>query len=152
MELMEVIVIITAIIAASIGVIYIIARIASFYKQRFGFSIFSGIILMILSFALLYFSATKHTSSSLFLQIASAGIAVFTLVRDVQLAKFAYGICAFFIHVVLAVLSFIIVAFLLAAIIIKRLTNNHSRLYSRIMSPSLSECLRGDALLRFFLL
>ena len=37
MELMEVIVIITAIIAASIGVIYIIAKIANFYKLRFGF-------------------------------------------------------------------------------------------------------------------
>ena len=61
MELMEVIVIITAIIAASIGVIYIIAKIANFYKLRFGFSIFSGVILMILSITLLYFSAKKQT-------------------------------------------------------------------------------------------
>lgn len=150
MELMEVIVIITAIIAASIGAIYIIAKIANFYKLRFGFSIFSGVILMILSITLLYFSAKKQTSSSLFLQVASGCLAVFTLVRDIQLAKFAYGIIAFLIHFVLAVFSFVIVAFVFAAYIIKKLTNNHNRLYSRIMNPSLSECLRGDALLRFF--
>ena len=150
MELIEVIIIITAVVAASIGVIYIITRIASYYKRHFGFSIFSGVILVILSIALLYFSTTRQTSSSLFLRVVSVGLAVFTLVRDIQLAKFSYGICAFFIQIILAVLSFVIVAFVFAALIIKKLTNNHNRWYSHIMSPSLSECLRGDSLLRFF--
>ena len=150
MGLIEIIVIMTAVVAASIGVIYIITRIASFYKQRFGFSIFSGVILMILSFALLYFSAMKQTSSSVFLQVVSAGLAVFTLVRDIQLAKLAYGVFAFFIHIVLAILSFVIVAFAFTALIIKKLTNSHNRLYSRIMSPSLLDCFSVGALLRFF--
>ena len=150
MELVEVIVMITAVIAAAIGVIYIITRITSFYKQRFGFSIFSGVILMVLSISLLYFSTTKQTSASIFLRVVSACLAIFTFVRDVQLARFVYGICAFIIHVVLAVLSFVIVAFVFAALIIRKLTNSHNKFYRRIMNPSISECLRGNALLRYF--
>ena len=147
----EIIVIITAAISMCIGCAYLIAKIAGFYKRRFGFSIFSGVITMILAFSFLYFSAARSTASIPYSIIALV-LTLFTIIRDIQLAKVWYGILAFLIHCSFAILSFVIVAFVLAVIIAKKLTNSHSRLYRKIITPSVRECLRGNLLMRYFLL
>ena len=62
MELLTLAAIIAGIIAAIIGLILIIKRISAFYKQRFQFSIWSGVLLLVIALALLLISSSGETA------------------------------------------------------------------------------------------
>lgn len=64
MELLTLAAIIAGIVAAIIGLIVVIKKVSAFYKLRFQFSIWSGVLLFVVAFALLPISATEGITSA----------------------------------------------------------------------------------------
>lgn len=62
MELLTLAAIIAGIIAVIIGLIVVIKKISAFYKQRFQFSIWSGVLLLVVALALLLISSADGTT------------------------------------------------------------------------------------------
>ena len=102
MELLTLAAIIAGIIAAIIGLIVIIKKISAFYKQRFNFSIWSGVLLLVGALALLLASTSDGVSrQAMYIMTGiSAILAILTIYNDIRLAGFAYGSLAVVLQII----------------------------------------------------
>ena len=88
MELFTLAAIVAGILAAMIGLIIIIKKISAFYKLRFQFSIWSGVLLLVVALSLLLVSASEGaTHQTMYILTAIAAIlAILTIYNDIRLA------------------------------------------------------------------
>lgn len=88
MELLTLAAIIAGIIAVIIGLIVVIKKISAFYKQRFQFSIWSGVLLLVVALALLLISSADGTTQqTVYVMLVIAAIlALLTIYNDIRLA------------------------------------------------------------------
>ncbi len=150
MESMEIVILLTALLAITVGTVWAVIKCAKFYKQRFGFSVFSGVIIMILVFVLLYYNMKDYNGKNLLMIILAFCATAFVVIRDIQLAKVSYGLGAFAIQTILALLSFFFIAVLLGLFLIRQFSRRQGRLSRQVFSPSFLQCFELGLLSRYF--
>ena len=134
MELLTLAAIIAGIIAAIIGLIVIIKKISAFYKQRFNFSIWSGVLLLVGALALLLASTSDGVSrQAMYIMTGiSAILAILTIYNDIRLAGFAYGSLAVVLQIIFSLSFVFLIFFALIGFVMKKLFNIHSSLLTSI--------------------
>ena len=114
MAFVELLLIILGLMAALVASVSIITNISLFYRIPFGFSIWSAVLILFLAFILILMSTSSNVSGNSAFTVLSAIICVFTIIQDVRLAGFAYGILGFLFQSVMTLLLFLIVIFIIA--------------------------------------
>ena len=101
MELLTLAAIIAGIVAAIIGLIVVIKKVSAFYKLRFQFSIWSGVLLFVVAFALLPISASEGiTRQAAYILLAvSVLLAILTIYNDLRLAGVVWGLLAVILQI-----------------------------------------------------
>lgn len=126
--------IIVVMIAIVTGTITVLKNISEFYRQRFQFSIWSGVLLLILALSLFVISgSTAGQGSPMYgLVVVSAILTVLTAYNDIRLAGFGWGTLAIGLQIIFSVCSLFIIMFALIAFIIRRVFNVRSPLFSPV--------------------
>lgn len=134
MELLTLAAIIAGIIAAIIGLIIVIKKISAFYKHRFQFSIWSGVLLLVVALALLLISSSDGTTrQTVYVMTAIAAIlAILTIYNDIRLAGFAWGSLAVILQIVFSFCLLFLVFFALFGLVLKKLFHMRSALLSSL--------------------
>lgn len=120
MEMLELVLIIAGLAAFLIGVVVVVKRCAQFFRQKYGFSVWSGVLLVVLGIVLIGYDIAHYSGENYILFIVGGLLFALTIVQDIRFAKWM-GITAFLFQgflaivfiflVVLAVLSYILKAF-----------------------------------------
>lgn len=134
MELLTLAAIIAGIIAAIIGLIVVIKKISAFYKQRFNFSIWSGVLLLVGALALLLASTSDGVSrQAMYIMTGvSAILAILTIYNDIRLSGFAWGSLAVILQIIFSLSFIFLIFFVLVGFVMKKLFNIHSSLLTSI--------------------
>lgn len=134
MELLTLAAIIAGIIAAIIGLIVVTKKISAFYKQRFNFSIWSGVLLLVGALALLLASTSDGVSRQAMYIMAGISVilAILTIYNDIRLAGFAWGSLAVILQIVFSLSFIFLIFFALVGVVMKKLFNIHSSLLTSI--------------------
>lgn len=134
MELLTLAAIIAGIIAAIIGLIVVTKKISAFYKQRFNFSIWSGVLLLVGTLALLLASTSDGVSrQAMYIMTGiSVILAILTIYNDIRLAGFAWGSLAVILQIVFSLSFIFLIFFALVGFVMKKLFNIHSSLLTSI--------------------
>ena len=134
MELLTLAAIIAGIIAAIIGLIVVTKKISAFYKQRFNFSIWSGVLLLVGTLALLLASTSDGVSrQAMYIMTGiSVILAILTIYNDIRLAGFAWGSLAVILQIVFSLSFIFLIFFALVGVVMKKLFNIHSSLLTSI--------------------
>ena len=134
MELLTLAAIIAGIIAVIIGLIVVIKKISAFYKQRFQFSIWSGVLLLVVALALLLISSADGTTQqTVYVMLVIAAIlALLTIYNDIRLAGVAWGGLAVLLQIIFALSFVFLIIFALIGFVMKKLFNIHSSLLASI--------------------
>lgn len=134
MELLTLAAIIAGIIAAIIGLIVVTKKISAFYKQRFNFSIWSGVLLLVGALALLLASTSDGVSrQAMYIMTGiSVILAILTIYNDTRLAGFAWGSLAVILQIVFSLSFIFLIFFALVGVVMKKLFNIHSSLLTSI--------------------
>ncbi len=134
MELLTLAAIIAGIIAVIIGLIIVIKKISTFYKHRFQFSIWSGVLLLVVALALLLVSASGGaTQQIMYIMTAIAAIlAILTIYNDIRLAGGAWGSLAVILQIVFSFCFLFLIFFALVSLVLKKLFHIRSALLSSI--------------------
>lgn len=134
MELLTLAAIIAGIIAAIIGLIVVTEKISAFYKQRFNFSIWSGVLLLVGTLALLLASTSDGVSrQAMYIMTGiSVILAILTIYNDIRLAGFAWGSLAVILQIVFSLSFIFLIFFALVGFVMKKLFNIHSSLLTSI--------------------
>lgn len=134
MELLTLAAIIAGIIATIIGLIVVIKKISAFYKQRFNFSIWSGVLLLVGALALLLASASDGVSrQAMYIMTGiSAILAILTIYNDIRLSGFAWGSLAVILQIIFSMSFIFLIFFALVGFVMKKLFNIHSSLLTSI--------------------
>lgn len=134
MELLTLAAIIAGIIAAIIGLIIVIKKISAFYKHRFQFSIWSGVLLLVVALALLLISLSDRTTwqTGYVMTAIAAILAILTIYNDIRLAGFAWGSLAVFLQIVFSFCFLFLVFITLIGLVLKKLFHMRSALLSSL--------------------
>ena len=134
MELLTLAAIIAGIIAAIIGLIVVIKKISTFFKQRFNFSIWSGVLLLVGTLALLLASTSDGSSrQAMYIMTGIAVLlAILTVYNDIRLAGFAWGSLAVVLQIVFSLSFVFLIFFALIGFVMKKLFNIQSSLLTSI--------------------
>lgn len=134
MELLTLAAIIAGIIAVIIGLIVVIKKISAFYKQRFQFSIWSGVLLLVVALALLLISSADGTTQQIVyvMLVIAAILALLTIYNDIRLAGVAWGGLAVLLQIIFALSFVFLIIFALIGFVMKKLFNIHSSLLASI--------------------
>ncbi len=139
--------VIVVMIAIVTGTSTVLKNISEFYRQRFQFSIWSGVLLLMLALSLFVISGSADSQGSpIFALIVRAAIlAGLTAYNDIRLAGFGWGALAIGLQIVLSFCLLFIIMFALIAYIIRRVFNVRSSLFSPVLGIGVG--LRGELLL-----
>lgn len=146
MELLTLAAIIAGIIAAIIGLIVVNKKVSAFYKLRFQFSIWSGVLLFVVAFAMLLISASEGVArqTAYILLAVAALFAILTIYNDIRLAGLAWGVLAIVLQIVFSLCFVFLILFALMGFVMKKLFNIHSSLLTSIFGGL---GIRGELLL-----
>ena len=127
MELLALAAIMAGIIAAIIGLIVVVKKVSVFYKLRFQFSIWSGVLLLVVALALLLISASEGmTRQAAYIPLAvSALLAILTIYNDLRLAGVAWGLLAVVLQIIFSLCFVFLIFFVMMGFIMKKLFNLH---------------------------
>lgn len=103
MELAELLLIILGLLFIIFISIATIVRISSFYRNKYGFSVWSGVIVLL---PVLILSATAYGSDIVNTMLVIAGVILigYAIVQDIRLAGPFYGTLAFLFQVLMTLL------------------------------------------------
>lgn len=147
MGLLFLVAVIVVLIAIVTGTITVLKNISEFYRQRFQFSVWSGVLLLILALSLFIISgSTGGQGASMYvLVVISAILTVLTVYNDIRLAGFGWGTLAIGLQIILSFCLLFIIMFVLIAYIIRRVFNVRSPLFSLVFGVGVG--IRGELLL-----
>lgn len=125
MELLTLAAIIIVMIAIVAGTITVLKNVSDFYRERFRFSIWSGVFLVALALSLVILSGLSSTqgTSTYLVEIISAIIVAITIYNDIRLAGFGWGALAVCLQILLSFCLLFIVIFAIIAYIARRIFN-----------------------------
>ena len=111
-------------IAVAALIIIIIRRISAYYRDMFGFSIWSGVTLIVLSAALAGYSLYNTQPANIPLIIIAALVFSFAIFLDVRHTGFAMGLLALLAQLIIAVLFIAIIVIAIILLIVRAITKN----------------------------
>lgn len=151
MELLSLAAIIAGLIAAVIGIIIIIKKIAAFYKQKFNFSIWSGVLLIVLALSLTLITGTTNLSvQATYILIAFAAIfTILTIYNDIRLAGCGWGILAIALQLLFAFFFIFLILFLVIAYVAKKIFNIQNSFLNSVLSTGFGIKSEWISLLQF---
>lgn len=122
MELLSLVAIIAIVIVPVIGVISFVRYISAYYRDRFRFSIWSGVFIFLFAIALLILAASSSTGTGVFVvELIVALLAALVIYKDVHLAGFGWGVLAVGLQVLFAISFLLMLTFLLIGYFIRRI-------------------------------
>lgn len=147
MELLTLSAIIAGVIAAIIGVIVIVRKISVFYKQRFQFSIWSGVLLFVLALSIIVIIGTASVSElTMYVLLAIAALlAILTIYNDIRLAGLGWGTLAVTLQILFSLCFVFLILFALISYVMKKIFNIHSSLLNSIFGTGFG--MKGELLL-----
>ena len=134
MELLTLAAIIVVMIAIVAGTITVLKNVSDFYRERFRFSIWSGVFLFALALSLVILSGSLSSqgSSAYIIGIISAIIVAITIYNDIRLAGFGWGSLAVCLQMLLSLCLLFIILFALVAYIARRIFNVRGSRFSPV--------------------
>lgn len=130
MEIAKLLLIVIGVTAVLAAVTFAVIRISRFYRERYGFSIWSGVFILFPAFMLCFFSAYSDEGGAKLLLAIAAVLCVFTVIRDIMLSGYLYGLIGFIFQLILTFLLIIMIAIVLAEILaraVRRATMREAR-------------------------
>lgn len=122
MELLSLVAIIAIAIVSVIGVISFVRNISAYYRERFRFSIWSGVFVFLFAIALLILAGSSSTGTGVFIvELIAALLVALVIYKDVRLAGFAWGVLAAGLQILFAVSFLFMIATLLIAYFVRRI-------------------------------
>ena len=152
MELLTLAAIIVVMIAIVACTITVLKNVSDFYRERFRFSIWSGVFLFVvaLSLVILSGSLSSQGASAYIVGIISAIIVAVTIYNDIRLAGFGWGALAVGLQILLSFCLLFIVIFALIAYFVRRIFNVRGSRFSPVFGIGVG--MRGEVqLLMHFL-
>lgn len=139
-------------IVAIIAIITIIRRISAFYRQRYNFSIWSGVLLLTFAVIAAAFGYTYYNANiPFYISLICIGLIILTGWLDIRLAGFGMGLLALIIQLVLATGFIAVILFAIVYAIIRALRGGNDIILDAITGTS-SGVRNGLSLfLRFFM-
>ncbi len=134
-------------VAIITGTSTVLKNISEFYRQRFQFSIWSGVLLLMLAVSLFVISGSADSQGAPMyaLIVIAAILAGLTAYNDIRLAGFGWGALAIGLQIVLSFCLLFIIMFALIAYIIRRVFNVRSSRFFPVIGVGVG--LRGELLL-----
>lgn len=151
MELLTLSTIIAGVIAAIIGVIVIVRKISAFYKQRFQFSIWSGVLLFVLALSIIVIIGTASVSElTMYVLLAIAALlAILTIYNDIRLSGIGWGTLAVTLQILFSLCFVFLILFALIGYVMKKIFNIHSSLLNSIFGTGFDMKIEFLLLLHF---
>lgn len=151
MEFLTIVAIIAVVVVGAIAAIAAIAKVTAFYKQRFSFSIWSGVLLFVLALSLSVIAIATDigTQGQFILLTLSAFLVLLTGYNDIRLAGGGWGVVALCLQMLFSLGFILVVAVALIMFVLKKLFRIHSKLLASIFG-GLS--LKGELLLLLYFL
>lgn len=134
MQLLTIAAVVAGVIAIVVFLIIAVKKVSTFYKQRFQFSIWSGVLLLVMALASLLISTTDGVTQQMIYITSGVSfiLAALTIYNDIRLAGFVWGCIAILLQIVFS-LSFVLLIFLaLLGVVMKKLFNIHNALLASI--------------------
>ena len=131
MEIIELVLIIAGIAAFLIGIVAVIQKCAQFFRKKYGFSVWSGALLVVLGTVLIGYDITHYAGQKNILLMAGGILFILTMIQDIRLAKWM-GITAFIFQGLLALFFILLVALAVLAYIVKGFTKRGNAVLDHI--------------------
>jgi len=128
MEVIGFLLILATLVAGVAITITAITKVSAFYREQYGFSIWSGVLLLICALILVALSGSSDVMGSYFSSIIACLISIYTLIQDVRLSGFKYGILGFLFQIAMTFFLFIILLMDIAILIGKYIVRGTRRM------------------------
>lgn len=138
MELLYLVAIIAIAIVSVSGIMSFVRNISAYYRDRFRFSIWSGVVILLFAIALLILAGSSGNETSVFIvELIVALLVALVIYKDIRLAGFSWGVLAMGLQTLFAISFLLMLVVLLVSYFIRRI------FYSRrsVLLPSLSMAL-----------
>lgn len=134
MEFLTIVAIIAIVVVGAIAAIAAIAKVTAFFKQRFSFSIWSGVLLFVLALSLSVIAIATDigTQGQFILLTLSAFLVLLTGYNDIRLAGGGWGVVALCLQMLFSLGFILVVAVALVMFVLKKIFKMHSTLFSSI--------------------
>lgn len=113
----ELLIILLCLFAGFIASVSIITKISIHYRTHYGFSIWSGVIILLVAFVILLMCNFQSNEGSIFSFVLSGGLCLFTLAQDIRLCGWLYGMLGMAFQIIMTMLIFVFVLIIIARII-----------------------------------
>lgn len=151
MEIIELLLVVVVCLALVVAIAAAVIKVSSFYRTQFGFSVWSGVLLLFLAFVLMLIYYGDEEPQSILLPIFSAGLCVFTIVRNIYLAGWGYGCLGMLFQGVMTLLLFFVAIIAIAGFLARATTRGTNKM-SGICSGVSQEIRYAIILLPVFIL
>lgn len=127
MEFLTIVAIIAIVLAGAIAAIAALVKVTAFYKQRFGFSIWSGVLLFILALSLsvVAIATDLGTQCQFVLLTLSAFLVLLTGYNDVRLAGGGWGVVALCLQILFSLGFILVVVVVLSMFVLQKVFKVH---------------------------
>lgn len=150
MELLSLVAIIAIVIASVIGVISFVRNISAYYRDRFRFSIWSGVFIFLFAIALLILAVSSSTGTGVFIfELIAVLLAALVIYKDVRLAGFGWGVLAVGLQTLFAISFLLVLVVLLVSYFIRRIFYPRRSVFLPSLSMALGMNREGSFLLNF---
>lgn len=136
MEIVEIFLFIVAALAIVAILASTIKKISSYYKQRFDYSIWSGVFILILSFSLIGIDLTLYYGENIPLFIVAGLLILITFVQDLRLSGLTFGFAGILFQLLMAVIFVFILAGLFLGLLIKVITKRSSKALNTLLGTT----------------
>ena len=151
MEIVELLLIIAGCLALVVAIAAAIIKVSSFYRTQFGFSVWSGTLLLFLAFILILIYSGSESPQNVIMPVLAVGICVLTFARNIYLAGWGYGFLGILFQGIMTLLLFFIVIIAIAGALARATTRGTSRI-SGLCSGESEEIHYAIILLPIFIL
>lgn len=151
-EFLSLVAIIAILIICVIAATTAIVKVSAFYRQRFGFSLWSGVLLFVVAVSILLIAETApiKVQTQYVLMGILAILVILTGLNDVRLAGYAWGALAFCLQIVLSLCFVILILVALVGLVLRRVFKIQSSLFNSILGTNSS--LKAEFLLLVYFL
>ena len=147
MEFLTIVAIVAIVVVGAIAAIATIAKVTAFYKQRFGFSLWSGVLLFVLALSLsvIAIATDLGTQGQFILLTLSAFLVLLTGYNDIRLAGGGWGAAALCLQMLFSLGFIIMVVFAVIVFVLKRVFRVQCSIFNSIFRSDFS--IRSELLL-----
>ena len=131
MEFLTIVAVVAIVIIGAIATIMAIAKVSVLYKQRFGFSLWSGVLLFAVAWSLSIISITTSLRSKgqFILLVISALLILLTGYNDIRLAGGSWGVAALCLQILFSFGFIFVVAIALISFVLKKVFKLHTSIF-----------------------